>query len=134
MNYLQKAKQKFQVQRLFSKLRETEQLNPGDTEADSHDVAIGFLPCNRHLPLMLLAAKSFYHFSGIVCLLYVWDDGSLRSNDYASLRRLFPNAHILQGSQLDFSILEHYPHILQFAQRKLKNYETYAPLLNCYDH
>lgn len=129
MNYLQKAKQKFQVQRLFSKLRETEQLRPIDTEAGRRDVAIGFLTCNRHFPLMLLAAKSFYHFSGVVCPLYVWDDGSLRSDDYVSLRRLFPNAHILRSAELDFSVLERHPLTLQFAQRKLKNYEAYAPAL-----
>jgi hypothetical protein len=81
---------------------------------------------------MLLAAKSFYHFSGIICPLYVWDDGSLRSRDRDSIRRLFPAAHILRRTELNLNMLSPYPLTYSFAQQRLKNYEAYAPSLKIF--
>jgi hypothetical protein len=121
--------QKIQTRRFLYEVGRVQNLHPVDTESGRRDVAIGFLTCSLHLPLMLLAAKSFYHFSGIICPLYVWDDGSLTSRDRDEVRKLFPYARILRRSDFDFGQLARYPLISAFAQQRLEKYESYAPAL-----
>jgi hypothetical protein len=121
--------QKLQSRRFLHEVGRVRHLNPVDTESGRKDVAIGFLTCSLHLPLMLLAAKSFYHFSGIICPLYVWDDGSLTSRDCDEVGNLFPAARIVRRSDYDLGPLARYPLISAFAQQRLKKYESYAPAL-----
>jgi len=120
---------KLQMRRFLSDLTRVEMLAPVDTEAGRRDVAIGFLTCHGHLPLMMLAAKSFFHFSGIVCPMYIWNDGSLTSRDRGWIRRLFPSALILSRSDLDLEQLAGYPLTASLARGVLKPYERYAPAL-----
>jgi hypothetical protein len=129
---LTKIGQKLRMRHFLKRLREVEKLRPIDTNSGRGDVAIGFLTCHRHVGMMMLAAKSFYHFSGIICPLYVWDDGSLLPSDRDRLRRLFPNACILRKSELDMKMLAQYPLTASFAERRLKNYEVYAPSLKIF--
>src|SRR5690349_10627748 len=126
---LAKTQRKIRTQRFLSDLEAVKALRPVDTDSGRSDVAIGFLTCSRHLLLMMLAAKSFYHFSGIICPLYVWDDGTLQADDLDGLRKLFPNARILKRSDLDINLLKNFPLTRDFAQCRLKNYETYAPMM-----
>jgi hypothetical protein len=121
--------QKIQARRFLREVGGVQHLHPVDTESGRKDVAIGFLTCGLHLPLMLLAAKSFYHFSGIICPLYIWDDGSLTSRNRDEVRKLFPAAHILRRSDFDLGPLARYPLISAFAQQRLEKYERYAPAL-----
>jgi hypothetical protein len=121
--------QKIQVRRFLREVGRVQHLHPVDTESGRQDVAIGFLTSSLHLPLMLLAAKSFYHFSGIVCPLYVWDDGSLTSRNRDEVRKLFPAARLLRRSDYDLGPLARYPLISAFAQQRLEKYESYAPAL-----
>ena len=120
---------KLHTRYVLSKLKGVEDLQPVDTDAGRQDVAIGFLTCSRHLSLMMLAAKSFYHFAGIVCPLYVWDDGSLTPSDRQSLLRLFPTARLLRRSELRFDLLAPYPLLSSFARLELEHYRSYAPSL-----
>jgi len=124
-----KTQRKMRTRRFLSELEAVKGLKPVDTDSGRSDVAIGFLTCSRHLLLMMLAAKSFYHFSGIICPLYVWDDGTLRPEDLDCLRNLFPNARLLRRSDLNVNLLKDYPLTRDFARCRLKNYETYAPML-----
>jgi hypothetical protein len=126
---LAQVAQKMRARLFLRRISRVQNLQPVDTESGRKDVAIGFLTCNLHLPLMLLAAKSFYHFSGIVCPLYVWDDGSLTPRDALAVRKLFPLARILRRSDLDLGALLRYPLISAFAQQRLEKYENYAPVL-----
>ena len=128
-NELAQFRQKIQARRFLNELGRARYLHPVDTESGRKDVAIGFLTCTLHLPMMLLAAKSFYHFSGIICPLYVWDDGSLTSRDRDQVCKLFPAAHILRGLDFDLGPLARYPLISAFAQQRLEKYESYAPAL-----
>jgi hypothetical protein len=121
--------QKIQARRFLREVGGVQQLHPVDTESGRKDVALGFLTCSLHLPLMLLAAKSFYHFSGIICPLYIWDDGSLTCRDREEVRKLFPVARILRQSDFDLEPLLRYPLISAFAQQRLEKYERYAPAL-----
>lgn len=120
--------------RLFFSLikRRIRKLRPVNTETGRKDVAIGFLTSNRHLPLMMVAAKSFYHFSEIICPLYIWDDGSLLGSDYNYIRSLFPSARILRRFELDMDVLSQYALTSDFAQQKLEKYENYAPALKIF--
>jgi hypothetical protein len=129
---LTKIGKKLQMRRFLVQLKQVADLHPVDTASGRRDVAIGFLTCHRHVSMMMLAAKSFYHFSGIICPLYVWDDGSLLSSDWDCLRRLFPNACILRKSELDMKMLAQYPLTASFAEQRLKNYEVYAPSLKIF--
>ena len=115
--------QKIQVRRFLREVGRVKHLKPVDTECGRKDVAIGFLTSSLHLPLMLLAAKSFYYFSGIVCPLYVWDDGSLTSRNRDEVHKLFPAARLLRRSDYDLGPLARYPLISAFAQRRLEKYE-----------
>lgn len=124
--------QKIQTRRFLHEVGRVQNLHPVDTESGRSDVAIRFLTCSLHLPLMLLAAKSFYHFSEIICPLYVWDDGSLTTRDRDCVSRLFPNARILGRSELDLSRFARYPLTSAFASQRLEKYQAYAPALKIF--
>jgi hypothetical protein len=123
---------KVQIEHFLLQLRGVDALLPVHTDSGRHDVALGFVTSTRHLRLMMLAAKSFYHFSGILCPLYIWDDGSLSFGDRERIRRLFPAAHILRRSELNMDMLGQYPLTLQFARQELRNYHAYAPSLKIF--
>jgi hypothetical protein len=125
-------RRRLDMTRFRSELGRIDELQAVDTDAGRADVAIGFLTCSRHLRMMILAAKSFYHFADIVCPLYVWDDGSLTPRDRERIFRTFPRARLYRRSELDYGRLEEFEATRRFAQQQLPQYESYAPSLKLF--
>jgi hypothetical protein len=123
---ISRVRNRLEMLRFRSSLKHISDLAPVDTDAGRSDVAIGFLTCQRHVAMMILAAKSFYHFSGLVCPLYVWDDGSLTTANRRIILRSFPHARIYGRSDLDYSKVKDFDLLRRFAELRLPHYESYA--------
>jgi predicted nucleotidyltransferase len=77
------------------------------------------LTCRNDWLDLVWSLKSFYHFSGRRYALAIHDDGTVPPHGIEHLRRLFPQARLINRSDADARIqaeLRHYPRCLEFRQ------------------
>lgn len=115
--YLRKAL--FQYQRPFKYLINKFRLAPQILKQDrifekpisQDNLSVHLLSCHRDLLMLIWSLASFYNSMTRIGQLYIHSDGSLTSQDKATIYKFFPSARVIQPEYL---LKKHMPQLAQY--------------------